>query len=122
MRALRTLAARITRLASLPMKGWAAALTIVAAMKASVTSPNESVRRKLTPLGTRQATLAQNQRHRQCLACCLEPFWCGPRDFGDRCVARRFAEFRCKVASDLPVHLIAKRASFFHRASSLIRP
>jgi hypothetical protein len=72
------LAARMTRLASLPMKGWAAALTIVAATKASVTSPNESDRRKLTPLGIRRATLAQNQRHRQCLACCLDPLRAGP--------------------------------------------
>jgi hypothetical protein len=78
MRALRTLAARMTRLASLPMKGWAAALTIVAATKASVTSPNESDRRKLTPLGTRQLTLAQNHRHRQCLACCHDPLRAGP--------------------------------------------
>src|SRR3954451_21860403 len=108
MRALSALAARMTRLASLPMKGWAAALTIVAAMKASVTSPNESDRRKLTPLGIRRATLAQNQRHRQCLACCLDPLRGGSGVSGDRCVARRFAGFRCKVASDLPAHLIAK--------------
>src|SRR3954463_4069366 len=78
MRALSALAARMTRLASLPMKGWAAALTIIAARKARVISPNESDRRKLTPLGTQQVTLAQNQRHRQCPACRLDPLRVGP--------------------------------------------
>src|SRR3954453_7551805 len=107
MRALKALAARMTRVASPPEKGWAVALTIVAT-RASATSPNESNRRKLTPLGTRRATLAQNHRHPQCLglACCFDPRG-GFRGCSNRCVTRRFAEIRCKVAPDLPAHLIA---------------